>query len=76
MMGARRPRAALLVALSMMLVLVVARTAGAQQRIEISANVDNDTVEVGETLAYSLQVLVHGGGEMPAYIDAAKNTST
>jgi hypothetical protein len=49
------------VVLAMMLMLV-ARTAHAQQRIELSANLDADTVEVGDTLTYSLHVLVHGGG--------------
>ena len=58
----RRAPAAVVLALAMMLVLVFARTAGAQQRIELSANVDNDTVEVGEIVAYSLHALVHGGG--------------
>jgi hypothetical protein len=39
----------------------VTRSASAQ-RAELTANVDNDTVEVGETLTYSQQVMVHGGG--------------
>ena len=48
--------------LALLALLVVTRTARAQQRLEINANVDADTVEIGETLTYSLQVLVHGGG--------------
>lgn len=42
------------------LALFVTRTANAQ-RVELSANVDTDTVEVGDTLTYSQQVMVHGG---------------
>ena len=57
----RRLLANVLLALSLVLGLVTARTARAQQRIELSANVDNDTVEIGDTVAYSLQVRVHGG---------------
>ena len=47
---------------TVMLALLVTRTTRAQQRIELSANVDSDTVEVGDTVTYSLHVLVHGGG--------------
>jgi hypothetical protein len=32
------------------------------QRAELSAGVDNDTVEVGDTVNYSQQAMVHGGG--------------
>ncbi len=48
-------------ALSLLVLLLVTRGAYAQARVEINANVDSDTVEVGETLTYSLQVLAHGG---------------
>ena len=48
-------------ALSLLVLLLVTRSARAQARVEISANVDNDTVEVGEIVTYSLQVLAHGG---------------
>jgi hypothetical protein len=40
--------------------LVFTRTARAQ-RAEITSNVDTDVVEVGETLTYVQQVMVHGG---------------
>jgi hypothetical protein len=49
-------------ALATLLALVIPRTAWAQQQIEMSAHVDADTLEVGDTVTYSLQVLVHGGG--------------
>jgi hypothetical protein len=35
--------------------------AAQQQRAEISANVDSDTVEIGDTINYSQKVMVHGG---------------
>jgi hypothetical protein len=48
-------------AFTMMLVLLLTRTARAQQRIEINASVDTDTVEVGDTVNYTLHILVHNG---------------
>lgn len=49
--------------LALLFTLLVARTAPAQQaRTEISASVDADTVEVGDTVTYSQKVMVHGGG--------------
>ncbi len=48
-------------ALSLFVLLFVSGSARAQGRVEINANVDADTVEVGETLTYSFQVLAHGG---------------
>lgn len=46
--------------LAFLLAFVATRTAHAQ-RTEITANVDSDVVEVGETLTYSQQVMAHGG---------------
>ena len=31
------------------------------QRVDINATVDNDTVEVGDGITYSVQVMAHGG---------------
>lgn len=57
LLAAGRALASLLV---FVLTLVVTRTAHAQ-RVEITANVDTDAVEVGDSLTYSQQVMVHGG---------------
>jgi hypothetical protein len=41
--------------------LLVAPRAALAQRVQVQANVETDRVEVGETLAYTLQVMVTGG---------------
>lgn len=46
--------------LAFVLALFVARTAHAQ-RIDITSNVDNDVVEVGDNITYSQQVMSHNG---------------
>ncbi len=45
-----------------MMVLVSARTASAAPSVEIRADVEPASVEVGDVLTYSLHVLVRGGG--------------
>ncbi len=42
--------------------LVVRDAVAQQQRAEISANVDSDTIEIGDSVTYSQKVMVHGGG--------------
>ena len=48
------------VLVAVVLALLVTRTARAQ-RAEITTNVDAETVEVGESVTYSQQVMAHGG---------------
>lgn len=42
--------------------LVAAQARAQQQRIELRSGVDPDTIEVGQTATYTVQVMVHGGG--------------
>ena len=42
--------------------LLLAAPARAQTRTDITANVDNDTVEIGDTIVYSQQVMAHNTG--------------
>ncbi len=58
----RLAKHAVVLVLTMMLALLVTRAARAQQRAELNSSVDSELVEVGDTVSYSFQVLVHGGG--------------
>ena len=40
---------------------LASRTASAQQRAEVTATVDTDTVELGDNVTYSQKVMAHGG---------------
>ncbi|MDB4936232.1 MAG: BatD [Labilithrix sp.] len=46
--------------LAAFLVALLSSRAAHAQRVDISANVDNDTVEIGETITYTFQVMSHG----------------
>jgi len=56
------PLRALAFVASLLAVLVAARVASAQTRVDMHAAVEPDTVEVGDTVVYTVQVMVHGGG--------------
>lgn len=70
----RGPLSALFALFAFGLAFFVARTAQAQQ-VELTASVDRDTVEVGETVTYIQQVMSHNGpapsdprpGPMPGF---------
>ncbi len=52
---------ALLIALAAFVLVFFGARAAHAQAVEIRANVDNDTVEVGDGITFSLQVMAHGG---------------
>lgn len=52
---------AIVAAFAAFVVLLLTARAAHAQAIEIKATVDNDTIEVGDGITYSMQVMAHGG---------------